>query len=111
MLGISLRALTRTASPRTDDVSSIMYLIAGLAFRYAWIHAGAASAADDAAAAAMGRGQEVLYSGQGERRQSRARSSRKSPLPVPPAVQRGYGEAVGRTSLAIERLVPRSPAD
>jgi hypothetical protein len=93
-----------------DDVSSIMYLFAGLAFRYAWIYAGTASAADDAAAAAMGRGGDALDSAEGERRQSRARSSRRSPLPVLPAVHRAYGEAIGRTSLAIERLVRRRPA-
>jgi formate-dependent nitrite reductase membrane component NrfD len=100
VLGLSLRALIRNAGPRADDLSSVMYLAAGLAFRYAWVYAGRASATDDAAVAAMGRGR------MGDRR-PRALSARRSPSPLPSAVQRAYGEAVRRTSLAIERLVRR----
>jgi formate-dependent nitrite reductase membrane component NrfD len=107
VLGLSLRALVRNAGPRADDLSSVMYLAAGLAFRYAWVYAGRASATDDTAVAAMARGRPALHAEPEERRQSRALSSRRSPLPVPSAVHRAYGEAVRLTSLAIERLVRR----
>ena len=110
VLGLSLRALIRNAGPRADDLSSVMYLAAGLAFRYAWVYAGRASATDDAAVAAMARGRPVLHAKPEAQRQSRALSSRRSPLPVPSTVHRAYGEAVRRTSLVIERLVRRRPA-
>lgn len=105
--GLSLRALIRTAGPRADDVSSVLYLVAGLAFRYAWLEAGKASAADDAVVAATGRGRGAVHGEPDEPRQSRRVSSERSPLPVPRAMQRAYGEAVRRASLGIERLVRR----
>jgi hypothetical protein len=82
-----------------------MYLAAGLAFRYAWVYAGRASAADDAAVAAMGRGRLALHDEREQPRQQRAPSTRRSPLPLPDAARRAYGEAVRRASLAIEQLL------
>ena len=99
-LGLSLRLLARRTGPREHDVASVAYLAAGLAFRYAWVYAGRASAADDAAVVAMSGG------GKGPG-QPRSASATRSPLPVPDAVRRTYGEAVRRTSLAIERLLRR----
>ena len=107
VLGLSLRALIRTAGPRADDASSVMYLAAGLGFRFAWVYAGRASAADDAAVAAMGRGGPAVPNNGEEPQERRAPSIRRSPLPASPAVHRAYGEAVRRTSLAIERLLRR----
>ncbi len=95
-LGLSLRIVSRRTGPREHDVASVVYLVAGLAFRYAWVNAGRASARDDAAAVAMARGPDRT-------REQRARSSRRAPLPVPDAVRRTYGEALRRASLAIER--------
>jgi hypothetical protein len=39
----------------TQHVASLLFLLAGLAFRYAWVGAGRASAADDAAVARAAR--------------------------------------------------------
>ncbi len=102
VLGLSLRALIRNAGSHADEVSSVMYLAAGLAFRYAWVYAGRASGADDAAAAAMARERAL-----DDPQQPPALSARRSPLPLPGAARRAYGEAVRRVSLAVERLVRR----
>lgn len=98
-LGLSLRLLERRAGPRAHDVASVMYLAGGLAFRFAWVYAGKASATDDAAVAAMARARAP----HDDRREPRALSAARSPLPVPDVVRRAYGEAVRRASLAIER--------
>jgi formate-dependent nitrite reductase membrane component NrfD len=105
VLGLSLRAIMRNAGPSADNLSSVLYLAAGLAFRYAWVYAGRASAADDAAVAAMGRGRSALHDDREEPRRQRALSVRRSGLPLPDAARRAYGEAVRRVSLAIERRV------
>jgi formate-dependent nitrite reductase membrane component NrfD len=101
--GLSLQMVARRTGPRADDLASIMYLAGGLAFRFAWVNAGKASAEDDRAVAAMGRGRRVLQDDREEPRPRRALSVRRSPLPLPDAARRAYGEAVRRTSLAIER--------
>jgi formate-dependent nitrite reductase membrane component NrfD len=101
--GLSLRMIARRTGPREQQLASVTYLAAGLAFRYAWIEAGKASGRDDAAVAAMGRGRETLQDPSGEVREQRAMSDRRRPLPVPDAVRRGYSGLVGRLSLAIER--------
>jgi hypothetical protein len=89
-----------------------MYLAAGLAFRFAWVYAGKASAADDAAVAAMGRGRRALDDEHAEPRARRALSARRSVLPLPDAARRAYGEAIRRTSLGIERRLRRqAPPD
>jgi len=109
-VGISLRVVARRTGAREHDLASVMYLAAGLLFRFAWVYAGRASAKDDAAVAAIGRGRRALNDEREGPRQPRTLSSRRSPLPLPSAVHRAYGEAVRRTSLAIERLVRRRPA-
>jgi len=97
--GLSLRLLRRWAGPRADDVSSVLYLAAGLAFRYAWITAGRASAHDDAVVSAT-----AADAATGKRGGRRALSTPRSPLPLPDPARRAYGEAVRRASLGIERL-------
>jgi formate-dependent nitrite reductase membrane component NrfD len=94
--GLTLRLVSRRTGPREHDLASVMYLLAGLAFRHAWVYAGRASACDDDAAVAMARGAD------GDRG-PRAQSRRRSPLPVPDAARRTYGEVLRRASLAIER--------
>jgi len=103
MLGLSLRVLARRTGGREHELASVMYLAGGLAFRYAWVYAGQASGADDAAVAAMGRGRRALLDEREEPRQERAQSLRRSQLPLPDSARRAYGEAVRRASLAIER--------
>jgi formate-dependent nitrite reductase membrane component NrfD len=95
VLGLATRLMPSVSRPRIRDLASVGYLAGGLAFRFAWVQAGRASAADDDAAAAMGR--ERL----GE---ARSESSRRTPLPLPGA-RRVWGEAVRRASLSVERIV------
>jgi hypothetical protein len=102
-VGLSLRLVARRTGPREHDLASAMYLAAGLAFRFAWVYAGKASAANDAAVAAMGRGRRSLHDDREDPPQRRAPSTRRRPLPLPDDARRAYGEAVRRTSLAIER--------
>jgi Polysulphide reductase, NrfD len=54
--GLGLRALRPVLGPRAHHAASGLYLAAGLAFRYAWVTAGKASAADHEAVALMARG-------------------------------------------------------
>jgi formate-dependent nitrite reductase membrane component NrfD len=103
VLGLSLRLVARRTGPREHDLASVVYLAAGLAFRFAWVDAGKASAADDAAVAAMGRGRRALHDERQQPLRRRAQSARRSALPLPGAARRAYGEAVRRASLAIER--------
>ena len=104
VLGLSLRVVARRRmGPREHDLASIMYLAAGLAFRFAWVSAGKASATDAAAVAAMGRGRRALHDVRERPRPQRAPSIDRSQLPLPGAARRAYGEAIRRASLAIER--------
>ena len=97
VLGLSQRVLVRSRG-RADDLASVLYLVAGLMFRFAWVFAGRASAGDDAVVAAGAR-----------RRPARAGSIRRSPLPLPDAARRAYGETCeareprGRTAGAAAR--------
>ncbi len=109
-LGLSLRVVARGRSSPEHDLASVMYLAAGLAFRFAWVSAGKPSAEDDVAVAAVGRGRRALHEDREEPRERRALSTRRSPLPLPDVARRGYGEAVRRTSLAIERRLRRRHA-
>jgi formate-dependent nitrite reductase membrane component NrfD len=54
-VGLALRLLRRRVGLPAQHAASILYLAAGLAFRYAWVGAGKASAADDEAVALMAR--------------------------------------------------------
>ena len=110
VLGLSLRVVARGRSSPEHDLASVMYLAAGLAFRFAWVFAGKPSAEDDVAVAAMGRGRRALHQNREEPRERRALSTRRSPLPLPDMARRAYGEAVRRTSLAIERRLRRRQA-
>jgi formate-dependent nitrite reductase membrane component NrfD len=102
-LGLSLRLVERRAGSGAQDLASVVYLAAGLLFRLAWVSAGKASATDDAAVAAMGRGRRELHDKREEPRERRALSAGRSPLPVPDIMRVAYGEAIRRTSLATER--------
>jgi hypothetical protein len=53
--GLGLRFLRSRAGPWTHHAASVLYLLAGLAFRFAWVGAGHASAGDDEAVALMAR--------------------------------------------------------
>jgi formate-dependent nitrite reductase membrane component NrfD len=106
-LGLSLRLVARRTGRREHDLASFMYLAAGLAFRFAWINAGRASATDDAAVVAMSRDRRPPHDDHQRAWHKRALSTRRSPLPLPDSARRAYGEALRRTSLAIERRLRR----
>jgi formate-dependent nitrite reductase membrane component NrfD len=106
-LGLSLRLVARRTGQREHELASPMYLAAGLLFRLAWVSAGKASATDDAAVAAMARDRRAQHDGHQQAWQKRALSARRSPLPLPETARTAYGEAVRRTSLAIERWLRR----
>jgi formate-dependent nitrite reductase membrane component NrfD len=52
--GLALR-LARRAGPAAGHASSVLFLLGGLAFRFAWVEAGRASAADSEAVVTMAR--------------------------------------------------------
>jgi formate-dependent nitrite reductase membrane component NrfD len=102
-VGLALRLVARRTGPREHELASVAYLAAGLLFRFAWVYAGRASASDDEVVAAVAHERPGSTGGPRRRWQGRALSVRRSPLPLPGVVRRAYGEAVRRTSLAIER--------
>jgi len=106
-VGLSLRLIARRTGPREHDLASVMYLAAGMGFRFAWVYAGRASAADDEAVAAMARDRRPPLDAHEDSRHRRAMSTRRSLLPLPDAARRAYGEAVRRASLMIERRLGR----
>ena len=53
--GLSLRFARGRFGRGTHDAASVMYLLAGLLFRYAWVEAGQLNARDDEVVAKMGR--------------------------------------------------------
>jgi hypothetical protein len=96
--------VARRTGPREHELASFMFLAAGLAFRFAWVYAGKASATNDAAVATMGRDRRAPRD---DHQPTRSLSARRSPLRLPETARRAYGEAVRRTSLAIERRLRR----
>jgi formate-dependent nitrite reductase membrane component NrfD len=56
--GVGLRLLRKRGGVKVHHVASVLYLAAGLAFRFAWVEAGRISAADDRAVALMSRRDE-----------------------------------------------------
>jgi formate-dependent nitrite reductase membrane component NrfD len=53
--GLSLRAARKRGGPWTHHLASVLYLAAGLAYRFAWVGAGRTSADDDEAVARTAR--------------------------------------------------------
>ena len=98
LLGLATRLGPAARRPRLGDLASFAYLAGGLAFRFAWVQAGRASAADDRAAAEAARAR--LQPGAVHREASRGRR----PLRVPGAA-RVWSETVRRASLAVQRMV------
>jgi Polysulphide reductase, NrfD len=53
--GLALRFARRRGGPWTHHLASVLYLLGGLSFRFAWVAAGKTSARDDEAVARMSR--------------------------------------------------------
>jgi len=54
-LGLGLRFARKPLGPRIHHLASVLYLCAGLLFRYAWVGAGRESASHDRVVAKMAR--------------------------------------------------------
>jgi formate-dependent nitrite reductase membrane component NrfD len=103
--GVSTRLMARSRTPHVHNVASGLYLLGALAFRYAWVEGGKASAASHADVAAMGRGTDSLEDQTEVPRGARMESRARRPGRVG-AVTRIWSEVVRRVSLAVERLLP-----
>ena len=62
--GLALRVARRRGGPKTHHLASALFLAGGLAFRYAWVRAGDASAHDEEAVALANRGRTATRRGQ-----------------------------------------------
>ncbi len=105
--GVALNLLgVRRVGVRGQDIASVMYLAAGLAFRYAWVEAGKASARDDEAVALMARGRVTETERLRETTEQRSLSDHRPPHAsrVAVAAARAWSNAVARASLLAERL-------
>ncbi|HEU4658404.1 MAG TPA: NrfD/PsrC family molybdoenzyme membrane anchor subunit [Capillimicrobium sp.] len=105
--GLTLRALSRQAGSPAHHLGSVLFLAAGLCFRWAWIEAGRQSARDDEDVA---RTHRVNVE---EEDWIRRLLARRMPSSHRPARQGGllrraaglYADGVRRTSLTVERLL------
>ena len=96
--GFALQLAGRRLGPRAEDAASVSYLLAGLAFRFAWVEAGKVSARDDHAVAHTARG----------RTEARATSTHRRPSPRSlSAPGRVYSGAIRRLSLLVEGVIRR----
>ncbi|MCW2954581.1 MAG: hypothetical protein JWQ48_3751 [Conexibacter sp.] len=107
--GLALRLMRRPLGPAAHHVGSGLYLAGGLAFRYAWVEAGKASARDDMDVARMARGTLTVEDQLGAPiGGGRTPSSARRPLAPGMRTLRGaWAEAMRRTSLLVERAVRR----
>ena len=108
--GVALNLLgAQRTRPLGQHAASVLYLAGGLAFRFAWIEAGKASARDDEAVALMARGSvtadERLREGTERRILSDDRPPRAGGAAL--AATRAWSRTVGRASLLVERLLRR----
>jgi formate-dependent nitrite reductase membrane component NrfD len=108
--GLALQALTRRLGPRAQDGASLCYLVGGLAFRYAWVEAGKASARDDETVARMARRRVTVDDDRfsSPRRRRSLRSRDRGPV-ASGRLGGAWTEMVRRTSLGVERVLRGDP--
>lgn len=106
LAGLALRLGRRALGPRSHHVASVLYLGAGLAFRYAWVEAGRQSANDNEAVARTARGRvtrdDEVVRPRLRRVPSIMRPGRRSPAAG------AWSEGVRRLSLVAERAALRA---
>jgi hypothetical protein len=107
-IGYALRYVRGPVGPWAHHTASLLYLGAGLCFRYAWVGAGRTSALDHEANARMARG-EVTVDDEVRRDTTRSRASRTPSKFRRPARLRLplYPEVVRSASLLVERALTR----
>jgi hypothetical protein len=109
-VGLALQAARgRIGTTRAQHAASACYLAGGLAFRFAWVEAGKASARDDEAVARTARGKITLEDRLGHLpRAARTASTERRPLGGPAApLARAWTETVRRASLAADAVLRR----
>jgi formate-dependent nitrite reductase membrane component NrfD len=106
LAGLAAQVAARRSRRWLEHVASGLFLGGGLAFRFAWVQAGRASALDHAAAAALGRGRTHLEDETEIGGDPRMPSSDRRPAARLPG-RRVWAEAVRRVSLVVERRLPR----
>ncbi len=107
-VGLVLPLVARGRTGRlAQNAASVLYLAGGLAFRFAWVQAGKASARDDEAVALMARGRVTADDPPRGGTEQRASSDHRPPLADagPAKILRAWGAAVSRASLLVERVV------
>jgi Polysulphide reductase, NrfD len=102
---VSTGIALRLAAPRAHRVTSLAYLLGGLAFRYAWVEAGKASGRDPEAAVVTARGEQQAAGNGLPVSAARTEAAIRSPRAA--GLGRAWTEAVRCTSLAVERRVHR----
>jgi formate-dependent nitrite reductase membrane component NrfD len=112
LVGVGLvlpRIAPRRARRHAQNLASVLYLAGGLAFRFAWVEAGKASAGDDDAVALTARGRVTADERLRVGAEQRAVSEDREPLPDrgPARVLRVWSAVVGEASLIVERLIRR----
>lgn len=112
LVGVGLvlpRIAPRRVRRSAQNVASVLYLAGGLAFRFAWVEAGKASAHDDDAVALMARGRVTADEHLRVGAERRAVSEDRKPLPDrgPARALREWSAGVGKASLLVERLIRR----
>jgi hypothetical protein len=107
-LALNVLGLRRFRTP-VEHLASVMYLAGGLAFRFAWVEAGKASARDDEAVALMAR-DRATFEDRSRSTERRVLSGDRPPRATGSAVAalRGWSRTVGRLSLAVERWQRRA---
>ena len=106
--GLVLHLMRGRLGPRAHHAASVCYLAAGLALRYAWVHAGRESARDDEAVARVARAAVTVDDRvSGGRRQQRLVASTRAPRAAR-RLRRGPAELVRRASLLAERALGQS---
>ncbi|HEY6594985.1 MAG TPA: NrfD/PsrC family molybdoenzyme membrane anchor subunit [Asanoa sp.] len=109
--GVALNLLgPRRTTVAGQHVASVLYLAAGLGFRFAWIEAGRASAKDDEAVALMARGTVTADERLRRGAERRSMSEQRRPRGRGPASKalRAWSRTIGRTSLVAERVLRRA---
>jgi hypothetical protein len=105
--GLALRFTRTRFGPWEHHVASLLYLSAGLAFRFAWVEAGKASARDDEAVARTARGKATVDDRLRDGRRTARATSSARPTSKPTRLPTAYANAVRRLSLAVEGMVRR----
>lgn len=94
LAGLSLRAARGRGGPWTHHLASVLYLAAGLAYRFAWVGAGQTSATDDAAVARNARDPANSLERPGQASASAAHTAGS----MPPAKNASCGPATNEAS-------------